>query len=122
MGRTCLIFTIQLSPASYLMIQEIRSNIKEIQRVYLCYQKFPYPIVFTSFEPIIKDLQEIILQYKTNNFKFNGYILKMSIVKCEFILSELQLDESQQAIDVYHALKNNYIKLLKLFSDCIESI
>jgi hypothetical protein len=122
MGGTCLIFTIQLSPADLELVRDVLADIQTAHRQTIEKSSNSLNIDFFRFEGIIQDLTEIILQSRTNQFKFNAYILKMAIVKLQFILSEIQLATDQRTMDMYYVLSQCYIKLLNLFTNVLESI
>jgi hypothetical protein len=122
MGRTCLIFTIQLSPADLQLVREVLADIQTTQKKTSIQTTTLIPVNFLRLEGIIQDLSEIVLQSRTNEFKFNAYILKMTIVKLEFILSEIQLATDQLTLDIYALLDKDYKLLLKLFTNIIENI
>jgi len=122
MGRTCLIFTIQLSPADLQHVKDILTDIQTCQKETEIATMSIIPVNFLRFEGVIQDLTEIVLQSKVNDYKFNAYVLKMAIVKLEFILSEIQLSTTQKSMDVYRTVEKCHKQLLKLFTGIIESI
>ena len=122
MARTCLIFTIQLSPADLQRVKVILANIQTTQKIHSNLTTDLIPVHFLRFEGIIQDLSEIVLQSRTNEFKFNAYILKMAIVKLEFVLSEIQLATDQTTLDSYNLLSKCHHELKNLFAGLIESV
>jgi hypothetical protein len=73
-----------------------------------------------EFSGILNNLNEIILQSNTNKFRFNAYILKMIIVKCEYVMSQIQLAEVQPIYDIYNKISKARIDIICILDDLIS--
>jgi len=122
MPRTCLIFSVQLSPSDLQQVRIALANIQVVQKIPLKSVNSLFPTAFLRLESIIQDLTEIVLQSKTKEFRFNAYILKMAIVKLEFVLSEIQLATDQTMLNIYNDLNKCHNVLKSLYTGIIESV
>ena len=120
MPRTCLIFSIQLNPNDLIMIQDILADIQTAQRKLQFSIKKDWPINFLSFEPIISDFRELILEAKNNNFRFNAYILKLAILKIEKCMYDIQVSTDNTMLETYNILQQSRVSLNSILDDLIS--
>ena len=120
MTRTCLIFEVQLCAKHLQQIREIFIDLNQFKKELTDEEIVNSIITFTEYDGILDNLQEIILQSKINNFRFNAYILKMVIVKCEYIMSKIQLTEELFAFGIYYKFSKIRIDLICMLDDLIS--
>jgi hypothetical protein len=121
MPRTCLIFTCQLSAPDLQLIKNVLSTIKAIQKQDRIEIGHLEKCQYNQLECIANDLQVIIIQTRTNDFKFNAYLLKMVICKIQYFLSTIHLSTTTQALITYNAMSKHLSSLYILFANLTEA-
>lgn len=120
MSKTYLIFTCNISDSHLSLIRSIKfdlhvikSNLSHTPRIYEI-------IRIPEFNGIITNLVEIIQQSNSNNFKFNAYLLKMIIVKMEYVMSQLQISDEVTVWDIYNKMSKHRIDLICILDELIS--
>lgn len=120
MSKTFLIFTCQISDNHLSLIRSIefdlhrfKTNLEHSPRIYDI-------IRIPEFNGILVNLEEIIKQAHSNQFRFNAYLLKMVIVKLEYIMSQIQISDELLIGDLYNKLSKARIDIICILDDLIS--
>lgn len=120
MAKTFLIFTCQISPEHLSIIRTIEFDLHQIKRNLQHSPRIYDLIRITEFNGIIVNIDEIIRQANSGEFRFNAYILKLIIVKFEYIMSQLQVSDDLLVNDIYIKMSKFRIDLICILDDLIS--
>jgi hypothetical protein len=120
MAKTFLIFTCQISDEHLSMIRTIEFDLHTIKSNLEHSARILDLIRLPEFNGIMVNLNEIIQQANNNEFRFNAYLLKMIIVKFEYIMSQLQVSDEIIVYNIYNKMSKHRIDLICILDELIS--
>lgn len=115
-----LIFPVIFSDEQFQKLDQIRNilteMIIELNEISVCNRK----LLQVDLSRSVFDINEIISYRNIKGYRWNSYILRMSILKMEYIIEVLSHEDQQKHLMLLSDLKNSQNSMLLILEQCFD--
>jgi len=112
------IFPCILSDVQFEMITEIRDQINSCKND-LCIAGMLHPhFNILKIDCIVNDLSEVLKNQIAKGWRYNSYVLNLSIVKLDYLLTLINVESNITCTEMHAKIVHCYEVLSQILSDC----